>query len=93
VDGALTMVPWVTFAGMKNYVPQQIEPITSFDFGYAMTVHKSQGSEWDRVILIDEYYKKQERTSWVYTAITRAAKEIIITVFPPGYKEPAKLPF
>ena len=49
------------------------------DFGYAVTVHKSQGSEWPNVLVIDDYrgakdlYKK-----WLYTAITRASKSVTI---------------
>lgn len=93
VDGTSTRIPWVTFAGIRSAVPDHVEPLTSFDFGYAMTVHKAQGSEWDRVILIDEYYRRLERAAWLYTGISRASEKIIITPFPPGYKEPARLPF
>lgn len=93
VDGNDTRIPWVTFEGMRRAVPDHVEPLTSFDFGYAMTVHKAQGSEWSNVILIDEYFRRMEHASWLYTAITRASERIIITPFPPGYKEPAKLPF
>ena len=52
-----------------------------FDFGYAITVHKSQGSQWDNVLIFDDKFlcwKPQERTKWLYTAITRAAKKVII---------------
>jgi exodeoxyribonuclease-5 len=93
VDGENKRIPWVSFEGIRNAVPQHVEPITSFDFGYAMTVHKAQGSEWPSVILIDEYFRRMERTSWLYTGITRAAERIIVTPYPPGYREPAKLPF
>lgn len=93
VDGTSTVIPFVRFEGVRNSVPQQIEPLTSFDFGYAMTVHKAQGSEWDSVILIDEYYRRDHRKEWAYTGITRASKKIIITPFPPGYQAPAPLPF
>lgn len=48
-----------------------------FDFGYALTVHKSQGSQWDNVLLIDEWHK-EDRPRWLYTGITRAAKRITI---------------
>ncbi len=51
---------------------------TSFDFGYCITVHKSQGSEWDKVILLDEYNGREDRAKWLYTGITRAAKSIIV---------------
>lgn len=50
-----------------------------FDYGYALTVHKSQGSQWDNVFLFDESYAFQEtRERWLYTAITRAAEKITI---------------
>lgn len=46
-----------------------------FDYGYALTVHKSQGSAWPSVLLFDEWYGK-DRKQWLYTAITRAAERI-----------------
>lgn len=51
---------------------------TVFDHGYAGTVHKSQGSEYDRVVLIDEYRRPEGRREWAYTGISRAAKHILI---------------
>lgn len=49
------------------------------DYGYAVTVHKSQGSEWNRVLVIDEYSGNQEEYSrWLYTAITRAKESVDI---------------
>lgn len=47
-----------------------------FRFGYAATVHKFQGSEEDNVLLIDEYTRYEQRSNWVYTAITRAKRSI-----------------
>jgi exodeoxyribonuclease-5 len=50
-----------------------------FDYGYALTVHKAQGSQWDRVVLFDESFAFREtRERWLYTAITRAAEQITI---------------
>ena len=50
-----------------------------FDYGYALTVHKAQGSQWDKVVLFDESYAfKETRQRWLYTAITRAAKNLTI---------------
>lgn len=46
-----------------------------FDYGYALTVHKSQGSQWNNVLLFDEWYGK-DRRQWLYAAITRAAERI-----------------
>jgi len=48
-----------------------------FDYGYAITCHKSQGSEWDRVLVIEEWCDKWSMARWRYTAATRAAKELV----------------
>jgi exodeoxyribonuclease-5 len=51
------------------------------DYGYAITCHKSQGSEWDRVAIIrEEAPALWDQKRWDYTAITRAAKEVRIFV-------------
>jgi len=50
-----------------------------FDYGYALTVHKSQGSQWNNVLLFDEWQGK-DRNQWLYTAITRAAERIDIVM-------------
>jgi exodeoxyribonuclease-5 len=50
-----------------------------FDYGHAITVHKSQGSEWDNVVVYDDKMRIQDRETrkrWMYTAATRAAKKL-----------------
>lgn len=50
-----------------------------FDYGYALTVHKAQGSQWDNVMLFDESFAFRDmRDRWLYTAITRAAERLTI---------------
>ena len=57
------------------------DSIDYFDYGYVLSVHKSQGSEWNKVIVFeqrtrhwdDEYYAR-----WLYTAITRAKEKLFI---------------
>ena len=50
-----------------------------FDYGYALTVHKAQGSQWDDVLLFDESYAfREHRARWLYTGLTRAAKRLTI---------------
>ncbi len=50
-----------------------------FDFGYVLTVHKAQGSQWDDVVLFDESFAfREHRSRWLYTGITRAATRITI---------------
>ena len=51
-----------------------------FDYGYAITVHKAQGSEYDHVLLIDERwaFPEYQRRKQLYTGITRARISIKI---------------
>ncbi len=50
-----------------------------FDYGYALTVHKAQGSQWDEIILFDESGAFREHAQrWLYTGITRASERITI---------------
>ena len=52
-----------------------------FDFGYCISVHKSQGSEWDKIILIEErnfYQSDEDFSRWLYTGITRAKNKLLI---------------
>ena len=49
----------------------------SFTYGYALTVHKAQGSEFGKVVLFDEWFN-QNRREWLYTGITRASESITI---------------
>jgi ATP-dependent exoDNAse (exonuclease V) alpha subunit len=52
-----------------------------FDFGYVLTVHKAQGSQWDDVVLFDESFAFQEsRERWLYTGVTRAAKKLTLVM-------------
>ena len=50
-----------------------------FDFGYALIVHKAQGSEWDSVMLVDESRVfGNEADRWRYTGITRASRRLTL---------------
>jgi exodeoxyribonuclease V len=68
--GAIETIPW-----------EQRKPYDEFDYGYVLTVHKSQGSQWDDVVLFDESFAFGEsRARWLYTGITRAAKRLSVVV-------------
>lgn len=46
-----------------------------FDYGYAITVHKSQGSQWDTNLIYDESWCfRDDKWRWLYTSITRSAE-------------------
>ena len=61
-------------------IPWQLKKrFDDFDYGYALTVHKAQGSQWNNVVLFDESYAfRDTRQRWLYTAITRAAERLTI---------------
>ena len=50
-----------------------------FDYGYALTCHKAQGSQWNNVMIFDESYCfRDDRDRWMYTAVTRAAEKVTV---------------
>ena len=61
---------WMEFRGM-------VKPML-FDYAYCITCHKSQGSEFNKVLVFNEYMKSTDHKRWLYTAATRAKKKLII---------------
>lgn len=52
-----------------------------WDFGYALTVHKAQGSQAERVLVFEERFARSDETEWrrwLYTAVTRAESQLTI---------------
>ncbi len=67
-DGDPQTIPW-----------QELRSTQQFDFGYALTVHKAQGSQWGDVVAYDESAMfREDARRWVYTALTRAAERITL---------------
>lgn len=56
----------------SEHYKDAMKSIGAWDFGYAITCHASQGSEWSRVMLIDEDIPGTNRSKWRYTGMTRA---------------------
>lgn len=52
-------------------------PRTYWDYGYAVTVWKAQGSEWGRVTVFEEIHRRVSPSRWRYTAATRAENELV----------------
>lgn len=70
------------FDGTEDEVPWELRKHTDeFTFGYALTVHKAQGSQWDDVVLFDEGFAfREHRARWLYTGLTRAAETVTVVV-------------
>lgn len=72
------------FTGKREteFVPGALE----FDWGYAITCHKSQGSEWPHVTVIDDSQMFRHiggpdlPRRWLYTAISRASEGLTLLV-------------
>jgi exodeoxyribonuclease-5 len=62
----------------ENYRWLKNIPIKPFEYAYAITCHKAQGSEYDKVLVLEESWPGQEHIRWLYTACTRAAKKLVI---------------
>ncbi len=70
----------VFFSGDKKLI-KQISPLRleNFETVYSMTVHKSQGSEFDNIfIIIPDYSLRVLSRELLYTAVTRAKKKVFI---------------
>lgn len=78
--GIEVFVPLAWFRGKEDEIPENIKKSTeAFDFGYVLTTHKAQGSQWDRVAIFDESHVFRDKAArWLYTAITRAAHSMTI---------------
>ncbi len=55
-------------------------------FAYAVTCHKAQGGQWERVFIDQGMFNRQEITieylRWLYTAITRSTSKLYLVNFP-----------
>ena len=60
-------------------VEYNMDDMKHVDLAYCMTVHKSQGSEYDTVIeIVSKAHRSMLKRNLVYTGITRAKKQVIL---------------
>ncbi len=59
--------------------PSGAYTLNRFEYGYCISCHKAQGSEFDNTVIFDESYAfKDDKNRWLYTAITRTKKKLIL---------------
>lgn len=75
-------VPAQFFLGIEKDMDwRELREVDQFTFGGCLTVHKSQGSAWDDVLLFDESYVFRENADkHLYTGLTRAAERVTIVI-------------
>lgn len=57
----------------------KVSPYIEMDYGYAITVHKAQGSQFNKVLVYNEnLWKEENHNRWLYTAITRAVDKVVV---------------
>ncbi|MDF3606537.1 ATP-binding domain-containing protein [Paracoccus sp. DMF-8] len=58
---------------------KELKGTQQFDFGYALTCHKAQGSQWPDVVIYDESgIFRDDARRWLYTALTRASERVTV---------------
>jgi exodeoxyribonuclease V alpha subunit len=70
---ALAWVLWDD--GVRRPVVETM--LDDLELGYAITIHKAQGSQWPRVIVPLTGHRLLDRTL-IYTAVTRAQRQVLI---------------
>jgi exodeoxyribonuclease-5 len=75
--------------GKKTFTPEQEYQISKrseyeapieFNYGYAITCHRAQGSQWDKVLVVEERFpfEPTEHARWLYTACTRPESKLVL---------------
>ena len=83
-NGDMGIIEKITSDGLTidfdgRIVQYDLDTTEQLELAYAVTIHKSQGSEFDVVIIpVLNTFKKLSYRSLLYTAITRAKKLLII---------------
>lgn len=77
--GEAALTPKQIFMMRKNK-SIGLTPPYDFAYAYAITCHKAQGSEWDKVLVFEERFPfdREEHKKWLYTAVTRAKEKVVI---------------
>lgn len=85
--GVITVIPdgktmLIQIEGMDRELKITGEKIDDVGLAYAMTVHKSQGSEFKTVIMVLPYREAMLKRNLLYTGVTRAKKSLILLAEP-----------
>lgn len=70
------------FAGTRHKLTEaERRGLDEFTYGFALTVHKAQGSEWNHVVFFDEGDAfRDDAKGFRYTGLTRAAETITVVL-------------
>jgi len=71
---------FIEYGSELPFYKRNADNINLFNYGYAITCHKSQGSEWDTVLVFNEVLNRKYHKNWLYTAITRASEKLVLAL-------------
>jgi exodeoxyribonuclease-5 len=77
-EGGVCQVPFDSgvFGQVKYEFDHSRDSPVPFDYAYAATCHKCQGSEWDSVLVIEQRCDLWDHRRWAYTAASRARERL-----------------
>ena len=80
IDTGEFSLDWKTVYQLNRNPKTRDIPPLEFTYGYAITCWKAQGSEWDKVLILEEKFPfdKIEHQRFLYTAITRASEKVVL---------------
>lgn len=78
----ISLAPFIPELLKDDILYAKCKKCEQFDFGYAITVHKSEGSEWKNVVYIESTFGAGDFVGMHYTAVTRASEKLLIVKAP-----------
>jgi len=82
IDSKITTLRTISFNSGEQF--QSGLPYLHTNLGYALTCHKSQGSQWPEVLVVLEdsiNLGRHEGQRWLYTAMTRAVETVQFCIY------------
>lgn len=81
ITGEKTLTPRQEYLIAKDDRNPYDAPL-EFNYGYSCTVHRAQGSDWGKVLVMEERFPFDKIThkKHLYTAVTRASKKLTLVL-------------
>ena len=79
-DTGSTTLDWKTSYSLGRSIRTRHLVPKEYAYGYCITCHKAQGSEWEKVLVVEESFPfaTDEHARWLYTACTRASSRLVL---------------
>jgi DNA helicase IV len=76
------LVNAATLQAQKSEIRHPDPRVRNFSYAHCITAHKSQGSEWDNVVVLasDKWSRHDDYFNWLYTSCTRAKKHLTVII-------------